>query len=1287
MSDSGEAIAWSLACLALVIVVITHIIGYFFTSSTNTPTLFATSDSTILKTNECTLEWQNLTYAVKQPFKKPKRLLRKISGSASPGEILAIMGASGSGKTTLLDVLSGNYGRAGRGIFVGRITFNGERVSSSLLLNKRCCYVFQRETLLSKFTVDEYLNFISEVMGVGFGQQQKLKHIRKLLRIDSIGDHLIGDDLFSEISGGQRRRVALAEGLLADSRLLFLDEPTTGLSASDAQELIDVLRDVADNGYTIVMTIHQPRQSIFNKIDNVLLLSSGGEQVYFGPTSQLESHFVSHSVSIPQDENIADAVIDAIEMQDNSAKLVSAWESEHPVRILDYSVRDVNERSVFFKLFMQILWNIPSILTLPREFWSLFKVHLRMAFRDWNIFVYPFLVDLFNGIMVGLIYLDVGTELEDFNDNISAIFSIIKKAPTFGIIGALYFLLKPNFELHLLVGRYRTFSFSIMWILRVTVHQLISSSVMAGLPAIILNYSAATVFNLWFLNFLLLMILSMLVSAYSVVTATFTTAVTMGLVSYLVCMTTNGFFIREDDVWVALRWLIPVTFVRQIVDAGAYVELGNDQFTCDDDLICPVEGDELLEERGLPGELLYDYPLIFIWVLGTMGLFSVLIYSQNLYQRWVIATRLRVQRGNSYLLDAERLDLENSDSADDDIEESDDYDTETSDLIFAWYNTTCTTIDGNLIVHGISGILRGGEVMAIMGPSGAGKSTLLTSISGQPTPYLLCSQTLIFNQTRVSPKRLRNYTSFMSQNDIIPPFITVEECLSFTADLRLYHLSYAARAKKIAEIVQFTRLKHLLKSKIALLSGGEKKRVSLAQTFLCTKPILILDEPTSGLSGADAKMIVEIIQTFAQSQKRIVILSIHQPRSSIFFMLDKLLLICRGYPFYFGPPANARNYFALHNMPLNPLVPNEADAILDLVLDVEKQGETMIETVYGLHVDTQKRAIDGSLEEYLERPIDGSRLPNPFPSPGKLLSEIVTLTELYLKIQLRSPHTGRGFTMQVIVLALAFSFLCLQMPRDAESLISILGSIYLVGIMGYAFVVLPQAYADLENLQFWLHDSRVGLYKLYTVVLVNFFVTHFRIAFNSIIFSTITYWMIGYEAIFRKYAIYVLGVHLLGLWGYLVASLFVLTTWSYDLCTVLSSNAAVVLTTISGYLLTIDTIPDFLRWMIWINPVYYMNEMIFVNELIENVYECDPGVLTVNSFVCPVRGEDVIDYYGYDHNPVLKDVLATLGLLACHLMLTLFGIMTREFWSTPAPVVRWIIRVKSIFRCPKFFRL
>ncbi|KAF9963051.1 hypothetical protein BGZ70_007708 [Mortierella alpina] len=247
--------------------------------------------------------------------------------------------------------------------------------------------------------------------------------------------------------------------------------------------------------------------------------------------------------------------------------------------------------------------------------------------------------------------------------------------------------------------------------------------------------------------------------------------------------------------------------------------------------------------------------------------------------------------------------------------------------------------DGLEVLKGISGAAPAGVVLAVMGPSGAGKSTLVDILAGKRKDGKVTGHILL-NGKQVHESEIRRAVGFVDQEDTLPPTQTVYEAVLFSAMLRLPEAMPIFRVhERVAEVIEMLGLTHCSHRRIGNvtargISGGEKRRVSIALELITRPPILILDEPTSGLDSYSAHMVVEQLCKLAASKTTTVIMTIHQPRSDIFYMFDQTLVVSKGEALYFGPTDTAAEYFNRRGLEC-PKNYNIADYLLDIAMDQE----------------------------------------------------------------------------------------------------------------------------------------------------------------------------------------------------------------------------------------------------------------------------------------------------------------------------------------------------------------
>jgi len=264
-----------------------------------------------------------------------------MSGSAESGQLLAIMGPTGCGKTSLLNVLAARVSDAGKSYasLSGEIHLNG-KIRHDDTFRRLSAYVLQDDRLYAHLTVYETLLLSAHFFlptTVSIEEKNTLvTDVMEELGLGKTRDTIVGDEKLRGISGGERKRANIAAQLISDPAVLFLDEPTSGLDSFQALAVMDSMKSVALNGRLVVTVIHQPRSSIFDMFDKLLLLSEG-HAVYLGDAVGACPYFEQLGFACPQFFNPADFFLDKlspdlrssdreVESSNRIASLAAAWE-------------------------------------------------------------------------------------------------------------------------------------------------------------------------------------------------------------------------------------------------------------------------------------------------------------------------------------------------------------------------------------------------------------------------------------------------------------------------------------------------------------------------------------------------------------------------------------------------------------------------------------------------------------------------------------------------------------------------------------------------------------------------------------------------------------------------------------------------------------------------------------------------------------------------------------------------------------------------------------------------
>lgn len=295
------------------------------------------------------LAWEDLRLTVESPTAGRVDILRGVSGFATPGRLLAIMGASGSGKTSFLDVICGRTLPGARNDLSGKIFFNGKERRKAIHFS----YVPQHDTLLNSATVRETLETAAQLRIPGLSDaalKDRVDGVLADLGLKHCEHALVGGGDIRGLSGGERRRVSIGQEIVSSQHpVLCLDEPTTGLDSTTAENVMTTLKELAQKkDIFVIATIHQPNSNITALFDDLMLMAAG-RCVYFGAFEDAVPRFAKAGFTCPLYCNPTDFFIGVVSVPASSDVLArehDEWMKVHmDLRTTEFN-RQTSEQSV-----------------------------------------------------------------------------------------------------------------------------------------------------------------------------------------------------------------------------------------------------------------------------------------------------------------------------------------------------------------------------------------------------------------------------------------------------------------------------------------------------------------------------------------------------------------------------------------------------------------------------------------------------------------------------------------------------------------------------------------------------------------------------------------------------------------------------------------------------------------------------------------------------------------------------------------------------------------------------
>ncbi|RAR01968.1 abc transporter [Stemphylium lycopersici] len=564
----------------------------------------------------------------------------------------------------------------------------------------------------------------------------------------------------------------------------------------------------------------------------------------------------------------------------------------------------------------------------------------------------------------------------------------------------------------------------------------------------------------------------------------------------------------------------------------------------------------------------------------------------------------------------------------------------TNDVVqsFSWENVTVTVKDRTSkqpidILSNVSGILEAGEILALMGPSGSGKTTLLNVLAHRAAmPKAEIKQHLCINGATTTLASFRKLSSYVEQEDALVGSLTVRETLHFAAQLALPSLLASFGLQNQADTLIGTPIRKGV-------SGGQKRRVSVASQLITSPKILFLDEPTSGLDSAASYEVMKFVRDIAKKHKVLVIASIHQPSTTTFELFDKLMLLSKGKVVYNGVVKQLGDYFAGLGYEM-PLYTNPAEFAIDLVnTDFSTDSQAASQRLTHLHTSWHESPTANALSSNLRTHPAHTTTPSTAPSsttasPFRIL---LTLTHRSL-IKSHRDIVAYGIRIAMYIgLAIMMGTVWLRLSPVQSNIQAFTNAIFFGGAF-MSFMAVAYIPAYLEDLSIYRKERANGLYGPTAFMLSNFIVGVPFLFLITILFSVISYWLANFRPTADGFWTWVLWLFL----DLLAAeSLVVLLSSLIPIFVVALAATAFangLWMCVNGFMVQPDTLNVFWRYVFhYIDYQAYVFRGMMVNEFGERNYACerlaDGGCQCMYASrledQCEVEGKAVLAVYGF----------------------------------------------------------
>ncbi|UJR24857.1 hypothetical protein I4U23_006226 [Adineta vaga] len=530
---------------------------------------------------------------------------------------------------------------------------------------------------------------------------------------------------------------------------------------------------------------------------------------------------------------------------------------------------------------------------------------------------------------------------------------------------------------------------------------------------------------------------------------------------------------------------------------------------------------------------------------------------------------------------------------------------------------------------------------AILGPSGCGKSSLLDILADRKDPNGLSGRVLVFGKVR--SKTYKYSIGYVVQEDIISGTLTIRENLMFSANVRLQRSkTISQRIELVNKIIRDLGLERCADTRIGThflrgVSGGEKRRACIGMELVLSPTILFLDEPTSGLDASTAENVMKCLHKLSR-EGCTIIFSIHQPRYSIYKLFDTVLLLSSGHTIYLGEANGLLSYFALQGYKCEEH-DNPADFALDVIIHCNNRSSIALQTAYlksTMYSNTEHFISDNQL---FDKMISRSRF-----------DEFYYVCIRTFQNTIRDPAMATSQIIVATLLALLTGLVFNQIQATIETGVqNRLGAIF--------FIIVNQIYSTATALEplvqeraLFIHENVSGYYRVSTFFFAKLICDLLPMRLiPSIIFSIITYFMTGFQVSINRFLIYLLTIFISTVFGSAICFFVASFIPIFVVSLIVVVFIFVLMMVFSGFLIDLQSIFSFLRWLQWISAFRYATNLLTINEF-RNLTLC----LTNNTHICPMKGEDILVQRNipYENNwDMWKNLVALIIMIIIFLLM------------------------------------
>ncbi|KAK5084523.1 Multidrug resistance protein [Lithohypha guttulata] len=899
-------------------------------------------------------------------------ILQGLDGLVKPGELLVVLGPPGSGCSTFLKTLTGET----NGFNVGQeseINYTGISYDEMhKYFRGEAIYTAEQDIHFPAMLVGDTLYFAARARAPrnlpgNVGKKQYAEHLRDVIMATFGIRHTIntkvGNEFVRGVSGGERKRVTIAEACLSGAPLQAWDNSTRGLDSANAIEFCKTLRVECEvSNVAAMVAIYQAPQAAYEIFDKAIVLYEG-RQIFFGGAQQAKRYFEKLGFDCPPRQTDADFLtsmtspVERVVRKGYENKVprtpdefaaawkgsaeyktliaeIDAYNKEHPVGGEDAARFKESRKGQQAK--RQRLKS-PFTLSYGQQIQLCLWRGLKRLQADPSLTF----VQLFGNFIMALVIGSVFYNLQDvtssfFSRGALLFFAILMSAFGSALEILTLYAQRPIIEKHERYALYHPSAeayASMLTDLPYKIGNAITFNVALYFMTN-LRREAGRFFFFLLISFMLTLTMSMMFRTIASVSRTLQQALTPAAILILAIVIYTGFAIPTPYMLGWSRWINYLDPVAYAFEALVVNEFHNRLFRCDQfapgygDLannICAVQGAVAGQETVLGDDFVgisyryynsnkwRNFGILWVFMIGLAVIY--LIAAEKVSAKKSKGEILVFRRGHipeqltkSTPDDAEAAGLAEKTPMDREQAQEDAANIiQRQEAIFQWrdvcYDIKIKSETRRILDH-VDGWVKPGTLTALMGVSGAGKTTLLDVLATRVTMGVISGEMLVDGRPR--DESFQRKTGYAQQQDLHLSTSTVREALAFSALLRQpAAIPRAEKLQYVEEVIKLLEMEQYADAVVGILGEGlnveQRKRLTIG-VELAAKPelLLFLDEPTSGLDSQTSWSILNLLEKLTKNGQAILC-TIHQPSAMLFQRFDRLLFLAKGgKTVYFG---------------------------------------------------------------------------------------------------------------------------------------------------------------------------------------------------------------------------------------------------------------------------------------------------------------------------------------------------------------------------------------------------